>query len=620
MVKKLSINFIVLCILLSFGMAIFSYSKDIDLGEKSMPVIYLEVKNFKALNRKSDYTPGTMEIVHDKYGTEVLPMQIKVRGNSTAGQPKKPYHIKLDSSSELFDMGKNKHWLLLADALDRTHLRNKLAFDLAYNLGMDYVKSTYAEVYLNGNYLGLYMFCEQIRVSSSRVDIYDWEGFAENIAKLIGKTEGKTDEEIETLITGMQSNLAWITTGTYKSYTISDYYDLSDIDITGGYLIENDDYFDEISKFRTTNEVLMMIQEPEYLNTNAKMFEYIQTYIQDLEDAIYSTTRYNRDGMHFTEYIDLESFIDFWIVFEAFKNVEISYKSCYMYKDIGGKIVFGPVWDFDWSSGNHVVLHSDSRVYDKWNNSESQNRAYWYKQLYSDPFFMTRLKERWDNSLDLIYGMILSIDTHVEYLAPHVEKNIKTWGDSGYTYEREIDELSTWLINRVEWMNTQLANDNPNIMGRGWVTDDAIEIGQSQDGDIITFTISCTEDTNKLGIFLNGILQPSIDLIDGSGTFTVDVSKPLPNQLSNDNTYKYKNNVLTIYKYNDDTLKPSAMNYTVFQLGPDEEETIPAAEIISTTGTTSNYDTVIKIGIITVAVVVFLIAFGLSRKKLTMKN
>lgn len=616
---KLYVKLILCSILLSFVFSIFSYAEIVDWSDKTIPTVYMTVENYRALRNKNDYVTGTIEIIHDNYGLETMPMQIKVRGNSTAGQPKKPYHIRLDSSTDLFGMGKNRHWLLLADALDRTHLRNRLAFDLAENLGVAYTKSTYAEVYLNGDYIGLYMLCEQIRVGKTRVDIFDWENFAEDVAKVIAKKEGRTGEDLDRLVNGMQSNLAWITTGTYKSYKISDYYDLSDINFAGGYLIENDEYYDEVSKFRTQNEMLMMIQEPEYLYTNSKMFEYIQTYIQDLEDSIYSNIRYNKDGIHYTEYMDLESFIDFWIVFESFKNVELLFKSCYMYKDIDEKLVFGPVWDFDWSSGNHVVLHSDSKAYDKWHNTESQNRAYWYKQLYSDPFFVTRLKERWNNSLDLLYGMILSIDTYSEYLTPYVANNVEVWGNSGISYEREIDELKTWLINRVEWMNTQLSNENPDIMGLGWETDNSIEITQVHNDDTIIFTINCAEDTNKIGIFLNGIIQPSIDLIDGMGTFEIDINKPLPNQSSNDNTYNYIDNVLTIWKYNNENLTPSSMNFTIFQIEPPEDITV-IAESKTSTGSPSlpiDYKT---IGIIISIIVLLIVGYVFVNKKVISKK
>ena len=627
MANKFFTKFIIIFLLISMLMTnfIFLRSKDINLSEKTMPVIHLTVTNHRALNRKNDYVDGTIQIIHDKYGTEELPMGIKVRGNSTAGQPKKPFHVKLDTSADLFGMGKNKHWLMLADSLDRSHLRNQLAFDLARNLGVDYVKSTYAEVYLNGEYHGLYMFCEQIRAGNTRVDIYDWEGFAEDIAKFIGNAEGLSDDETYNLVEGMQTNLAWITTGTYKSYKISDYYDISNLDITGGYLIENDDYFDEISKFRTDNEVLLMIQEPEYANTNPQMFGYIQNYMQDMEDAVYSKTRYNSDGMHYTEYMDLESFIDFWIIFEGFKNVELLYKSCYMYKDIGGKVVFGPVWDFDWSSGNHIVLGGDSRVHDKWNNSESSNRRYWYLQLFGDPFFMTRLKERWDNSIDMLYGMILSIDTYQEYLAPYVEPNIELWGSSGLNFSGEVEDLRSWLLNRVEWMNNQLAGDNPNIMERGWHADETIEITHTRKDNLITFTINCDDDTTDIEIYLNGIIQPLIELTNGTGTFTIDTDKPIPNQLTNDNSYKYKNNVLTVQKYENSGIEPSSMNYTVFQIAPENEadienENIPAANIKPTAGIPLSNNNFLIMGIAFSGIVLVIIAFIIGKKFVSKKD
>ena len=619
--NKFCTKFLALFLLISMVMTnfIFLYSNDIDLSEKTMPVIYLTVENYRALNRKNDYVEGTMQIVHDKYGTEELPMGIKVRGNSTAGQPKKPYHVKLDTSADLFGMGKNKHWLLLADALDRSHLRNRLAFDLAQNLGVDYVKSTYAEVYLNGEYHGLYMFCEQIRVGNTRVDIYDWEKFAEDVANYISTTEELSERETDRLVQGMKENLAWITTGTYESYDISDYYDISQLDITGGYLIENDDYYDEISKFRTDNEVLLMIQEPQYANTNPQMFGYIRTYMQDMEDAIYSKTRYNSEGMHYTEYFDLESFIDFWIIFEGFKNVELLYKSCYLYKDIGGKVVFGPVWDFDWSSGNHIVLGGDSRVHDKWSNSESQNRRYWFLQLFGDPFFMTRLKERWDNSIDMLYGMILSIDTYIEYLSPYAEENILLWGSSGMNFKGEAEALRSWLLDRVEWINNQLSNDNPNIMERGWHADESIEITHTQKNNIITFDIKCTEDTTDIEIYLNGIIQPLIDLTDGIGTFTLDINEPIPNQRSNDNSYEYINHVLTVQKYEDRSPNPSSMNYTVFQIADEsdpENENIPAASIQPAAGTKSpnSNNNFLVTGIAFAAIVLVIVVVVIGKK------
>jgi Spore coat assembly protein len=634
MTNKFHVRFIIFFILVSFVVSNFTFlqAKDIDLNTKTMPVINLTVKNYKSLNRKNDYVAGTMEIVHDKYGTDELPMQIKVRGNSTAGQPKKPFHVKLDTSFDLFGMGKNKHWLLLADALDRTHLRNRLAFDLSQNLGVDFVKSTYAEVYLNGDYIGLYMFCEQIRVGNTRVDIYDWEGFAEDVATFIGKSTNMSDDGIAKLVTDMRADLSWISTGTFRKFNISDYYDISNLDITGGYLIENDDYFDEISKFRTDNEVLLMIQEPEYANTNPQMFSYIENYMQDMEDAIYSKTRYNKDNMHYTEYMDLESFIDFWIVFEAFKNVELLYKSCYMYKDIGEKLVFGPVWDFDWSSGNHVNLHANSGAYDTWEISESQNRRYWYIQLFSDPFFMTRLKERWNNSIDMIYGMILSIDTYYEFLSPHAEKNIGTWGNAGMTYKAEVLALKNWLLDRVEWMTAELKNENPNILNRGWKTDKTIEITHTQKDDIITFNIKCTEDTDSkdIEIYLNGILQSGIELTTGTGTFALDTSKAIPNQLSNDNSYKYEDNVIVIQKYEGSKNAPSAMNYEVFKIAKPEDNQqtnaknadVPTASLTPTAGTpsvTSNSNFLIM-GIAFSAIALVVIAVILGRKFLSKKT
>ncbi|MGN1345347.1 MAG: CotH kinase family protein [Eubacteriales bacterium] len=426
----------------------------------SLPTIYITSDcayydvskgNYSAANMQIITTPDYADTV---YNGEI---EIKLRGNSTAYQAKRPFKIKLGDKTDLFGMGENKHWCLLANVFDRTNLRNKLSYDFSMDLGLSGCESMFVNLIYNGEYYGMYEFTEAIRISEGRVEIFNWEEEAEDVAKAIAKKEGLTGTERDELEERLTRDLSWITTDKFGDYTISDYVDTSAYDITGGYLIEDDFYFDEVSKFVTQNEMKLQMKNPEYLYTNKEMSEYLTNYIQDLEDAIYAPNRLNADGKHYSEYMDVPSFIDFWMVNEVFKNVELLYKSCYMYKDAGGLLTWGPVWDMDWAAGNHVNLGGNGGKYNTWWHSESQDREYWYRALYNDPWFVLQLYERWGEIQGNIDTMLAQLEVWNEKIADAAAVDNSRWGYD-WTYKKEVDTLRQWLNDRRAWMDKQMAS------------------------------------------------------------------------------------------------------------------------------------------------------------------
>lgn len=433
--------------------------------------------------------------------------QIKLRGNSTAYQAKRPFKLKLEKKSNLFGMGESKHWVLLANAFDRTNLRNKLSYDFGAELGLVSCESILVNVIYNGEYYGLYQLCENIRIDEGRVDILDWEEVAEDVAEAIARKEKLPISEQTALENKLTSNLSWITSGKFGSYTISDYYDTSAFDISGGYLIENDAYYDEYSKFVTKNDMKMMVQSPEFLSTNDEMFKYLKNYLQDMEDAIYSPNRLNSEGKHYSEYMDVDSFVDFWMVNQVFKNVELLFKSCYMYKDVGKKLTFGPIWDMDWAAGNHVNLHGYGGKYDTWWHSESQDREYWYRALYNDPYFVLCLYERWQEiqgSLDNIFTSLDSIYSEIEVSA---EIDNRRWGYD-WTYEMEVSEFREWMQNRRAWMDGKLKTPETLLKSFGYFNPSkSIEIASVTETDGgIELEITADARFVSFDLIINGVL------------------------------------------------------------------------------------------------------------------
>ena len=150
-----------------------------------LPVIYINTEDGAGITSKSEYKKAEMTIQNNSesdammYSGDIL---IKGRGNTTWGFPKKPYRIKLDKKADLFGMGENKNWVLLANYLDESLLRNTTASQLSQEFGLETMETVWTEVVLNGGYVGNYQLCEQIRVGETRVDVFDWEDEAENVA------------------------------------------------------------------------------------------------------------------------------------------------------------------------------------------------------------------------------------------------------------------------------------------------------------------------------------------------------------------------------------------------------------------------------------------------------
>ncbi|MCR5262380.1 MAG: CotH kinase family protein [Clostridiales bacterium] len=448
----------------------------------TLPVIYIETENGRTVNSKTKYINASMRIEtgkggeypHSLYAEKEGGISIRARGNSTYWQDKKPYKIKLDTADDLLGMGVSRHWILLANVYDRSFLRNELAYAFSAELGMTYIKTRHVELVLNGDYKGLYQLTESIRIEKDRIDIRNWKKTAKEIASKL------TDdpEAADLLAEEMETDLSWVDTryftdGGGKTFDLSEYID--DLDITGGYLFELDEYYDKNSKFTTAHNMPVMIDTPENAYTSDSMMEWCEDYFRHAENAMISADFHDREtGKHYSEFIDVDSFVDYWIVNQAFKNVEILWKSCFMYMDCGGKLTFGPVWDMDWSSGNHVNLSDTSAALDQWRIGDGGEREYWYRSLYDDPWFVQKIKDRWFEVRGILQRYIDSIDSLCGRLSEAAALDRLRWGDHHMSFEDECGALRDWLDARAEWMDVQLSKRDPNIDGKGIEKDRAL--------------------------------------------------------------------------------------------------------------------------------------------------
>lgn len=491
----------------------------------AFPALYIECDTGYYNLVKGTAKEAAMELMTADGRTEYSGgTQIKLRGNSSAWQEKRPFKLKLDKSADLFGMGKNKHWVLLANWYDRTNLRNVMSYEMSGRLGMWYCESVWVELYYNGEYYGLYQLCENIRVDDNRVDIFDWDEAAETVAALCAKDNGLDTAAEEQLARQLSYDLTWVTRGTDGQYDLSGYIDELGLDITGGYLIENDSYNDEPSQFTTKNGVMYMVTTPNTLVESRDMFRYVKNYFQSVEDAIFAPNRRTEDGAHYMDLMDMDSFADFWFVNEFFKNGEILYKSTFLTLDHGKKLTWGPVWDMDWAGGNHVNLGESGQNPAGWVHGGG-DRQVWSRSMFTDPYCVLTLYERFDDAVtDAMDAALADLETYVDALQTAADRDNARWNYPD-TFTQEIDLYRNWLTGRRDWMTAQFT-DPETLLGSLYMyrpSETMTIVDGQRAGDRLTLQVSLTDGAAENGeVFVNGVSCGTVTLAE---TITVTVPR-----------------------------------------------------------------------------------------------
>ena len=339
---------------------------------------------------------------------------IKGRGNSTWGLPKKPYSLKLTEKKSLLGMPSHKRWALLANYSDKTLLRTETAFKLSSmldNLAWT-PRSQQVDLYLNSQYKGVYQLTEAIKLDENRVNVTE-----------------------------------------IKKGTPS-----------GGYILEIDVREGEVFNFRTTQGIVFCCSDPDdgldkIINGDTRsLFEKIQEDVQAAEDALYSAG-YADPDTGYRHYLDVDSFIDWYLVNEITKNNDaVFFASVFMYYDpVKEKYCMGPVWDFDISLGNIDYNGSDNPV-----NFWIKNSP-WIARLFEDPWFVSQVKARWNQKKAEFNSIPQFIDQRASYLAIAQTFNFRKWTildkivwpnpQINGSYYGEIAYMKSWLTTRLNWLD-----------------------------------------------------------------------------------------------------------------------------------------------------------------------
>ena len=408
---------------------------------ETLPVLNLNTEGGAPILSKEDYVKGSFTLMdaNNTLSSEGT-LEVRGRGNSTWGWVKKPYRLKLTNSTSLLGMPKGKNWVLLANYADKTLMRNDITFMFSRRVGMEYTpRAQYVELKLNGTYQGVYQLVEHIRVDSNRVNI----------------DEMKVTDTAADKITG--GYLMEVDFRRNKDYCIANNWDPVCVDgVNTGR--EIDFCIDSSHGMEPA-----CVANPETLHDDAWVAQrdYIVKYYADMESALFGNNFADPDT-GYTAYLDVDSVVNYYLVNEIFKNVDGAAASFYLYKKRGGKLFFGPVWDFDLALGN--AGYNQANIATGW-----YIRDYpWFKRLFEDPAFEAKVKARWKSLKD--EGALDYITQYAQARATWLNlqqmKNYQLWSINDFaiwiyheplgSYDLEVQDMINWQKARIRWMDTQL--------------------------------------------------------------------------------------------------------------------------------------------------------------------
>ena len=376
-----------------------------------LPRIYLNTNN-TAIDSKEDYVEGLVSV---KGGLnfddlEEQEMKIRGRGNSTwFTHPKKPYQLKFSDKTSMLKIVEDKKWLFLAEYSDKSLIRNKISLDLGAMSNLEYTpKGEYAEVFLNNKYNGTYLITQKVEVKSNRLNLPD-NGYL--------------------------------------------------VEIDQDHRIDADDVFFKptiFTQFYGAN--VFNIKEPS-VEYNTSEFNLIKDYINEFESILFGNN-FKDEQNGYQSYIDLTSFIDWYLIQEIAKTVDAQwYSSIYFNYVPGEKIKMGPIWDFDLSYGN--VNYADSQYAEGFWVKDNP----WFKRLFEDPAFEDLVKERFMYFYNNRNVILDKIDEYASYLERSQDQNYQKWPTLGTyvwpnpvwynTHAKEVDYLKDWISTRMNWLHGQ---------------------------------------------------------------------------------------------------------------------------------------------------------------------
>jgi hypothetical protein len=411
--------------------------------DSNLPIVIIETDNGASIPDEPKVL-GTMKIIWHQDGSrnymtdidnpEFLNYDgrigIERRGSSSQMYSnKKPYGLTTlkdddvtNNNVSLLGMPAENDWILNSLAFDQTGMRDVVAYELSESLGQYASRRVYCEVVINGDYRGLYVFMEKIKVDKNRVDIEKMDETCNQPPEVTGGYITKADRSDN-------DPLAW----TMQSYLHG----------WGGYV---------------NTEFIHHYPKPEDI-TSAQN-NYIHGVFNDLADASHSYNTSITTGI--PSIIDIPTFVDFMIMGEFTSNVDVYHLSTFFHKDRCGKLRAGPIWDYNLAFGYDAFGNRSG--YDVWqfDNDNNVGPRFW-KDLFDTDEFRCYLAKRWfeltESGMPLDYDRICNrIDEIDAWITEAIGRDNQRWNQMDQ-HDQYVNDMKTWIQQRIDWLNQNIGSD-----------------------------------------------------------------------------------------------------------------------------------------------------------------
>lgn len=442
----------------------------VELTNSTLPIVIVNTNNITIPNTPKidgfmgiiDNGPGQLNNVNNPFNEFYGQIAIEVRGSSSASFPAKSYGLEtrgpdsVNYNASIFDWPSDNDWILYAPYTDKSLIRNVLTFKLGNETGNYAPRTKLCELILNDEYVGVYVFMERIKVNPGRVGI----------------------DQL-------------------------DYADTLDNHLTGGYIVKIDKttgggivaWTSPYTAALPSNSAInFQLHDPRIELIHPLQEQYIQSYVSAWEDAL-AGPNFSDPQIGFRAYADEGSFIDYMLLNEVSKNVDGYRISTFLYKERlseGGKLVAGPLWDFNlgWGNANYCQGGNTTGWEINFNSvcGGALVNPFWWSRMLQDSVYANRVNCRWlelratilDSTVLMNYidsmSLALSLPAQRTYTKWPI-LGTYVWPNNfiGQTYLEEMEYLKTWTSNRLTWMDNNMFGTCSSL-GTQPITEDPIRI------------------------------------------------------------------------------------------------------------------------------------------------
>ena len=449
---------------------------DIETGDSQIPYIIIDTQGADILNEPK--ISGEMRIYQEKVLVQEAIIGIEYRGSTSFRlSDKKSFGIETwddngnDTDVSFFGFPAEEDWILMGHVVnleghyifDRTLMYHYFGYQLSQKMGKYAARCRFVELEVNAAYQGVYVFMEKLKRDRNRIDISSLGPADEDPVSITGgyilkidKTAGgdlHLDQPPEYYETNWDDDARYTVENSFRSQ-----YDID------GNLLEFEPYGPPYHSNQYL-ETYFLYEYPDAGDITQAQKQYIQDYIHDFETALLADD-FNSESRTYTDFIDVSSFVDYFILSELCRNVDAYRLSTYLQKDREGKLAMGPIWDLNigYDSGDRVPQDDWVINYNQFVDRDAWMMPFWWPRLMEDPQFRAAVRIRWEELRPGILStasMLEIVDEAAGTLKENgaIQRNYSIW-DAGLNvnYDESVQNLKSFLEERAQWMDVQISS------------------------------------------------------------------------------------------------------------------------------------------------------------------